>query len=72
MGLPLHVPLLVVSVWPWVVVPLIAGSALFVGAARGGAWTAAVCDDVAGVEPPALVAVTTTRMVSPTSLLVRA
>ena len=69
MGLPVQVPLVVLRVWPWTVEPLIAGSALLVGALGGvAAATTAVGPEVAEPEPPALVAVTTARMVLPTSL----
>ncbi len=53
------------SCWPSVGVPLIAGSAVFAG--TGADATAAVCVEVAAVEPPAFVAVTTTRTVFATS-----
>src|SRR6185295_12118152 len=59
-------PVEAVSVWLYCAVPVIAGSAVFVGAAS--AVTTAVCADVAEAEPTALVAVTTTRSVRPTSL----
>jgi hypothetical protein len=41
---------------------------VFVGAAGGGAVTVAVAPELAGVDPPAFVAVTTDRIVLPTSL----
>jgi hypothetical protein len=57
--------------WPSVVVPLTVGTDVFVGATGGGgggiASIAAVAADVADAEPPSLLAVTTTRSVSPTS-----
>ena len=70
MGLPVQVPLAAVSVWPWVAVPLIAGAAVLVGAGWGA--MTAVWEEVEGVDPPLLLAVTTTRTVWPTSVPVRA
>jgi hypothetical protein len=52
-----------------VVVPVTAGRAVFAGA-DVVAVTTADCADVADAEPPELVAVTTTRIVWPTSVLV--
>ena len=69
MGLPFQLPLVVLSVWPWTVWPLIAGAAVLDG--TGGAVTVPVAAEVAGVEPPALVAVTTTSIALPTSELRR-
>jgi hypothetical protein len=43
--------------------PVIAGRELLVGGAGGRAVTTAVAADVAEAEPPAFVAVTTTRSV---------
>ena len=68
MGLLLHEPLLVDSVCPCTVEPLTTGTAVFAGA--GGKVTTAVSADAAEVEPAELPAVTETRTVSPTSLLV--
>ena len=76
MGLPVQEPLPALKAWPSVAVPLIVGNAVLAGAAGGGgggactAATVADAADVAAVEPPSLVAVTTTRTVSPTSLAV--
>ena len=66
MGLPVQVPLLALHVCPWIEVPVIAGSAVLVGA-DPEAVTVAVWFDVALPEPLALVAVTVTRMVWSTS-----
>jgi hypothetical protein len=66
-GLPVHDPLEVDSVCPWTADPLIAGAAVFDGAV-GGSVTPAVAAELAGVDPPLLVAVMTERIVSPTSL----
>ena len=52
------------NVCPSTVEPLTAGATVFAG---GGGVTVAVAAEVAGVEPPALLAVTTTRSVCPTS-----
>jgi hypothetical protein len=49
-------------------VPLITGTAVFTGGGGGGAWTTPVTAEVATPEPPALLAVTTTSIVCPTSL----
>ena len=54
------------SVWPSIAKPLITGRALFTGAGAG--VTVAVAAEVALVEPPVFVAVTTTRRVCPTSV----
>ena len=62
-------PLLAVSVWPCCAVPLIVGNEVFAG---GGGFTVCVLLDVAEPDPPSLVAVTTTSIVSPTSELWRA
>ena len=51
---------------PCCAVPVIAGSAVLTGAGGGGAATV-VAAEVAGVDPPALVAVTITSIVWPTS-----
>ena len=59
-----HVPVEPVSLSPTLAVPVIVGSTVFTGAAEA---TRAVDVDVALVEPVLLVAVTTTRMVCPTS-----
>ena len=66
-GLPDHDPLLVDNVSPCTAVPLTAGAPEFTGAAGVALVTAAVCVEVAELDPPALVAVTTTSIVSPTS-----
>jgi hypothetical protein len=69
-GNALHVPGAEVSSWPTLIVPLIVGSELFEGA-RGGGTTTAVSTLVAALAPDALVPVTTTRIVPPTSPLTR-
>ena len=61
---PPHVPLVVARVWPWVGVPMIAGSVWMTGVAPA---IAAVCAAVAFVEPAVLLAATTTRIVFATS-----
>jgi hypothetical protein len=63
-GVPAHVPVDAVNVWPSVVVPVIVGRAVLTGAA---AATTVVADDVLHVDPPLLVAVTSTLNVSPTN-----
>ena len=63
MGLPLHDPLDVVSVLPCVGDPLTAGAAVLDGAAGVDEAMAAVAPELAAFEPPALLAVTTDRMV---------
>ena len=64
-GVPVHVPsLLIVSVWVSRVVPVTAGSAVFAGSC---APTVPLGAEVALALPPAFVAVTTTRIVLPTS-----
>jgi hypothetical protein len=68
-GLFVHDPVVVISVSPRVAVPLIAGATVFEGA--GGSATVAVWAEVAELDPPALAAVTTTRMVWPMSSLAR-
>jgi len=66
---PVQVPAVAeVSVWPERAGPLSAGSTVFTGAA---ASTTTVCADVAIAWPSALCAVTSTRIVAPTSVLVR-
>jgi hypothetical protein len=67
-GLPFQLPLLVLSVWPWTAWPLTTGAAVLVGAAGGGAATIDVAAESADPDPPALVAVTSERIVLPTSL----
>jgi hypothetical protein len=62
-GAPLQLPVEAVSVWPTTVLPLIVGSAVFVG----GATTAGVGLEVATDEPLLLEAVTLTRRAWPTS-----
>src|SRR5215210_6367580 len=66
-GLPVHVPSAAVSVWPSCGMPLIVGGEVLLGAAPGAACTIAVATEVALLEPAALLAVTTTRIVMPTS-----
>jgi hypothetical protein len=64
------VPVLVVRIWPSTAEPLTDGSAVLVGAGGGGGGSeamAAVAAELAGVDPPALLAVTTARSVWPTS-----
>jgi hypothetical protein len=61
-GLPVHVPLLVVNLLPCCAVPPTAGSAVLDGG-DGGPATTPVWAEVAGVEPPAFDAVTTDRIV---------
>jgi hypothetical protein len=63
-GLFVQVPLLEVNVFPCWAVPVIAGAAVFEGC---GGLTVAVLAEVADADPPALAAVTTTSIVSPTS-----
>jgi hypothetical protein len=64
-GLLVQEPLEVVSVCPCVAVPEIAGSPVLDG---GNGVTAVVALDRAAVEPPGFVAVTTERIVDPTSV----
>jgi hypothetical protein len=61
---PLHVPVAAVNPFPSIVTPLIDGSTEFTG---GSPVTWAVCALVATADPPAFVAVTTTRIVDPIS-----
>ena len=63
--MPLQLPSVVVSVWPSCCVPLTTGSVTLAGAS----WPIVpVGAEVAGLEEPAsLTAVTTTRIVLPTS-----
>ncbi len=63
--MPVQVPLSPVSFWPSWAVPEIVGGAVFLGTAF--AETTAVWADCAESEPSALVAVTRTRIVLPTS-----
>jgi hypothetical protein len=63
-GVPVHVPVVELSVWPSSGVPLITGRAVLTG---GAAATTAVCEVVALALPAAFVPVTTTRIVEPTS-----
>jgi hypothetical protein len=59
-----------VSDWPSVAVPLIVGRASLLGGAGGGSsvsLTIAVADELDEADPELLVALTTTRMVWPTS-----
>ena len=62
--MPVHVPSSAVSVSPSRVVPLIDGSPVFDGAA---APIVGVGSEPASAEPAAFVAVTSTRIVPPTS-----
>jgi hypothetical protein len=62
-GTGVQLPVVHESVEPTVVVPLTAGSAVFVGAAT----VTVVAAEVAPVEPPAFVAVTTQRSCTPTA-----
>ena len=64
-GVPVHVPVPPVSVWPSVVVPVTAGRTVLTG---GAAVTVALAADVAGVLPTLSVAVTTTLIAEPTSV----
>jgi hypothetical protein len=74
-GVPAHVPVDAVKVWPCCDTPLICGSAVFDGAdvgAGAGAGAGAVATTPVGAElalddPLLLVAVTVTRSVLPTS-----
>jgi hypothetical protein len=63
-AVPVQVPVVAVSVCPSCAVPEIVGNEVFAGATP---VTTAVALDVAGVEPAAFAAVTTTRSVEPTS-----
>ena len=63
--MPLQAPVLALSVWPSFVVPEIFGSSVLAGAR---ATTTALWAEVAGAEElAALVAMTATRRVEPTS-----
>ena len=63
-GEPLHVPFVVVRVWPCCAVPLTVGSELFEGGAvLLVAVTTPVAADVAAADPLRLLAVTMTRSV---------
>jgi hypothetical protein len=64
-GLPLQTPVDPVKVWPTWAVPVMVGGEFGTGAPAG--WTTPVAADVALALPPALVAVTRTRMVAPRS-----
>ena len=64
-AVPVQAPVDAVSVCPSVAVPEIVGGAVFAGGAAAATW--AVCADSAVLEPAALVAVTSTRTVVPTS-----
>jgi hypothetical protein len=68
-GVPVHVPVLTVSNSPSRVVPVIAGAAVLTG---GVAATWAEGAEEADVAPAAFVAVTTARIVEPTSAAPRA
>src|SRR3954462_10430018 len=68
-GVPVHVPSTAVSVLASVGVPRIVGSDWLTGSVGA---TTAVCTDVAFAGPATLVAVTTTRIVLPTSVGVSA
>src|SRR6476660_407176 len=63
-GVPVQVPSATVRVRPSRFVPEMVGSAVLAGAAG---LTTAVWAEVTGVVPPELLAVTTTRIVLPTS-----
>ena len=66
-----HDPLEVESVCPCWGVPLTTGAEVLLGGdGFDAAVTTPVAPELADAEPPALVAVTTTTMVSPTSLAV--
>jgi len=69
-GDPVHVPGDAVSVEPSCAVPLIVGGDVFAGAPGTGA-TSAVCAEDAVDEPTPFDAVTTTRIVAPTSAVPR-
>lgn len=69
--MPLQLPGLAVRACPSCVVPAIVGVAVFAGGVGGG-WTTAVGAEVAVPVPLVFVALTTTRIVEPTSRLVRA
>ena len=66
-GVPVQVPVVDDSARPSVAVPETTGTTVFTGAI---AVTTALCVVVDAVEPPPLVAVTTPRIVEPTSALV--
>ena len=68
-GLFVQVPLCSVSVWPCWAVPVIVGGAVFAGGGTTTAGvTAAVALELAGLPaPPALLAVSCTLIVWPTS-----
>ena len=68
MGLPDQTPVEALNNCPTTALPLIAGRLVFAG---GGGWpTTAVWAETAVVLPPALLAVTATRSVAPTSAAV--
>jgi hypothetical protein len=67
---PVHVPGLAVKVCPSCAVPAIVGEDVFDGGVGGGCTTA-VAAEVAVPVPLLFLAVTTTRIVEPTSRLVR-
>ena len=69
LGVPLHVPVVAVSVDPSPAVPEIAGATVLTGPVAATVADAVV---TALVEPAALVAVTRARTVLATSALVRA
>ena len=64
--MPVHVPLVAVSVAPACAVPLMLGKTVFTGAAKA-AMTTAVCADVPVALPDPFKPVTATRMVDPAS-----
>jgi hypothetical protein len=72
-AVPVHDPLAPFKVDPWLALPLTVGRLAFEGAvaALAAAATTAVCADVADLEPNEFVAVTTTRIVPPTSAAAR-
>src|SRR4051794_14576320 len=61
---PCHEPTVAVRVCPWVVAPLVVGTAVFTG---GAAATAALCTVDTEADPYVLAAVTRARSVSPMS-----
>jgi hypothetical protein len=74
-AVPVHVPGEAVSVWPTAAVPLTVGGELDAGAvtaggAGAGAVTTPVGSELDVADPVVLLAVTATRTVSPTAVLV--
>ena len=66
--MPDQLPFVVLRVWPSSGVPEIDGAAVFAGAC---ASTSSVAAEAAESRPPSLLAVTTTRIVEPTSAATR-